>query len=172
MTDSISEFDISTPADLQTAPQGVLPDSEMRQYQTEVSMAPVAQLNTNRSLLKWILLNIITLGLYGLFVMSSSTDALNVVAGRYDGKKTMSYPIMRFVIASLTLGIGYLVWYHNMSDRIGNELQRRGHARSLSASDFWLWSVLGMFIIVGPFVYRYKYLRAMNELCADYNQRG
>ncbi|MBB2954623.1 hypothetical protein FHX77_000003 [Bifidobacterium commune] len=172
MTDSISEFDISTPVDLQTASQGALSNPGMQQYQQEVSAAPVAQLNTNRSLLKWIFLNIITLGFYGLFVMTSSTDALNVIASRYDGKKTVNYPAMYFVIGGLTLGIGWLVWYHNMSDRIGGELQRRGHARNLSASDFWLWKVLGLLIIVGPFVYRYKYLRAMNELCADYNQRG
>lgn len=42
----------------------------------------------------------------------------------------------------------------------------------LSASDYWLWGILGSLIIVGPFIYMYKYLKAINTLCADYNHRG
>ena len=55
----------------------------------EASTAPVGQLKTNRSLLKLILLSIITLGIYGIVVMSSVSTDINVIAGRYDGKKTM-----------------------------------------------------------------------------------
>ena len=42
----------------------------------------------------------------------------------------------------------------------------------LSASDYWLWGILGSLIIVGPFIYMYKYLKAINTLCADFNHRG
>lgn len=34
------------------------------------------------------------------------------------------------------------------------------------------WNILGSLIIVGPFIYTYKLLHAMNDLCADYNARG
>ncbi len=44
-------------------------------YQQQ-TYAPVRQLNTNRGLLKFILLSIITLGIYGLVVMSSVGEDL------------------------------------------------------------------------------------------------
>ena len=55
------------------------------------SAAPVGQLKTNKSLAKYIFLSIITLGIYGLVVMSSVSNDINIAASRYDGKKTMHY---------------------------------------------------------------------------------
>lgn len=57
-----------------------------------------------------------------------------------------------------------------------NPSAERSAARSSAiystAATFWLWNVLGIFIIVGPLVYFYKLLHAMNDLSADYNARG
>ena len=43
---------------------------------------------------------------------------------------------------------------------------------TVTAATYWLWSVLGTLIIVGPLAYTYKILHAMNDLSADYNMRG
>ncbi|MFT8638709.1 DUF4234 domain-containing protein [Bifidobacterium sp.] len=134
--------------------------------------APVGQVNTHRSLLKFILLGIITFGIYDIVVMTESTNTLNKIANRYDGKKTMHYCLLFFLVGGITFGIAWLVWGHNISNRIGDELERRGHARMLSASDYWLWNILGSFIVIGPFIYLYKFFKAMNALSEDYNKRG
>ena len=134
--------------------------------------APVGQLKTNKGLLKYILLSMITFGIYGLVVMSSVSSDINIVASRYDGKRTMHYCLLFFLIAPITLGIASIVWFHKISNRIGNELQRRNIAYSFSASSFWLWNVLGSLIVVGPFVYLYKMFKSMNLLCAHYNVNG
>lgn len=42
--------------------------------------APVGQLKTNRGLLKLILLNFLTLGIYGLVVMSNISSDINLIA--------------------------------------------------------------------------------------------
>ena len=139
-------------------------------YQT--STAPVGQLKTNRGLLKFVLLSLITFGIYGIVVMSSVSTDINVIASRYDGKKTMHYCLLIFIIAGITCGIGLLVWYHNLSTRIGNELKRRGIAYDFSAGTFWGWYVLGSLIIVGPFIYTYKLFKAMNLLSEHYNVNG
>lgn len=133
---------------------------------------PVRQLKTNRSLLKLILLSIITFGIYGLVVMYSVTEDINTIATPYDGKKTMNYLLLVFIFSWLTLGIAPIVWSHRISNRIGNELRRRGIAYNFGAGTFWGWGVLGCLILVGPFVYTHKLLRSMNLLCADYNVRG
>lgn len=137
-----------------------------------VVQAPVAQLKTNKGLLKTILLSIITLGIYPLVVMSAISSEINIVASRYDGKKTMHFCLLIFLVAPITLGIAGIVWYHRISNRIGNELKRRGIGYSFSAGTFWGWNVLGSLIGIGPLVYLYKMFKAVNLLNAHYNVNG
>lgn len=137
-----------------------------------VSTAPVGQLNTKRGLLKYILLSLITFGIYGIVAMSGVSSDINIVAGRYDGKKTMHFCLIFFIFSWLTFGIAPIVWQHKISARMGRELARRGISYSFSAADYWLWNVLGSIIVVGPFIYLHKFFKAMNLLNADYNVKG
>lgn len=136
------------------------------------STAPILQLKTKRGLLKFILLTLITCGIYALVFYSKISTDINLIASRYDGKKTMHYCLLTFIVAPITLGIGGIVWCHRISNRIGNELSRRGIGYSFGASTFWLWNVLGSLIFIGPFVYLHKLCKSMNLLCADYNVNG
>lgn len=138
-----------------------------------VYTAPVAQLNTNRGLLKLILLGIITFGIYPIIVFSTISSDINLIASRYDGRKTMHYCLLFFIVAPITAGIGSVVWTHRICARIGNELARRGIAYSFGAGSFWGWGVLGSFLLgIGPFIFLHKLCKSMNLLCADYNARG
>ena len=138
----------------------------------QASPAPVGQLKTNRGLLKFILLSIVTLGIYSIVVMSSVSNDINVIASRYDGKRTMHYCLLFFLVGVITFGIGYLVWFDKLSARIGNELRRRNIGYSFGAGTYWLWNILGACIVVGPFVYMHKLFRAMNLLSEHYNVNG
>lgn len=134
--------------------------------------APVGQLKTNRGLLKFILLSFITFGIYGIVVMSCVSTDINIIAGRYDGRKTMHYCWVYFLFSWLTLGIVPLVWSHKLSGRIGRELNRRKINYRFGSGSFWGWAVLGSLILVGPLVYLHKLLKAMNLLSLHYNLRG
>lgn len=136
------------------------------------SSAPVGQLKTNRSLIAYILLGIITLGIYPIVMMSSISNDINIMASRYDGRRTMHYCLLFFLVSPITCGIGYLVWQHKICERIGSELQRRNIAYSFNSSTYWLWGFLGTFIIVGPFIFMYKMFNAMNMLAENYNHAG
>ena len=133
---------------------------------------PAYRLKTDRSLLKFILLSIITLGIYSFVAFTNISNSINTVATRYDGKKTMHACLMFFLVGPFTLGIGALVWFHKLSERIGNELMRRRLSYSFGASDFWIFSVLLAIIFVGPFIYIHKLCKAMNLVCEDYNAKG
>ncbi len=133
---------------------------------------PAVQLDTNRGLLKYILLSLITFGIYGIIVMYKATEDLNTIASKYDGKKTMNYLLMSLIVAPITCGIYGIIWIHTFSDRIGTELQRRGIQYSFGANTFWLWGVLGSFIFVGPFIYMHKMFEALNLLSESYNVNG
>ncbi len=137
-----------------------------------VNVAPAKKLNTKRGLLKLILLSIITFGIYPLVAFSGVSSDINIIASRYDGKKTMHYCLLVFIFSWLTLGIAPIVWMHRICNRIGNEAKRRGIAYSFSAADYWLWGVIGSIIVVGPFIFLHKFFKASNLIAADYNEKG
>jgi hypothetical protein len=84
----------------------------------------------------------------------------------------MHYCLLVFLVGPVTLGIATLVWFHRISARMGNELTRRNIDYHFGSADFWLWDILGAFIIVGPFIYIHKLCKAINLLAQDYNQKG
>lgn len=137
-----------------------------------MSASSALQLKTNRGLLKFILLSMITFGIYGLVVMSHISEDINTIASKYDGKKTMHYCLVVFLFSWLTFGIVPIIWMHKISARIGNELNRRGVGYNFGAGTFWGWGVLGSLIVVGPFIFYHKFLKSMNLLAADFNTRG
>ncbi len=134
--------------------------------------APIRQLRTNRGLLKFLLLSLITFGIYGIVVMSHISEEINLVASPHDGKKTMHYCLVYFIFSWLTFGIVPLVWTHRLCSRMGNELKRRSIDYNFGAATFWLWGILGSLIVVGPFVYGHKFFKAQNLINADYNAKG
>lgn len=65
-------------------------NDQIQQEQTQqTSTAPVGQLKANKSLVKYILLSLITFGIYGIVILSSVSNDINIIASRYDGKRTM-----------------------------------------------------------------------------------
>ena len=134
--------------------------------------APAIQLPTGRGLLKMILLGAITFGIYPLVILTKISSEINTVASQHDGKSTMNFCLLVFLVGPLTLQIGTLVWWHRICNRIGAELQRRGVDYSISAKTFWGWSFLGSFIAIGPWVFVYKFLKASNLMNKDYNEKG
>ena len=138
-----------------------------------VSTPPARKLKTNKSLVKLILLSIITFGIYPIVVYTAIGNEINLVATRYDGKSTMHFCLLCFLVGPVTCGIADIVWLHRISNRIGAELARRGVNYNFSANDFWLWGVLGSLLCgIGPFVYMHKLCKAVNLMNEDYNVNG
>ena len=129
-------------------------------------------LRTNRGLAKYIFLSIITLRIYGLVVLCNISSDINTIASRRDGKHTMNFLLIAFIFSWLTLGIAQIVWFHRISNRIGSQLSARNLPYSFNASDFWLWHFLGSLIIIGPFIYFYRFFKAMNIIADDYNKNN
>ena len=133
---------------------------------------PRANLECNRSFIKFLLLTIITCGIYGIITYYKITEDINTICRPYDNKTTTNYLVATLLLGPITCGIYPIIWMHNMCNRIGDNLKHRGLATNFSASTFWLWNVLGSFIFVGPFIFMYKFFEATNQLAADYNTRG
>ena len=103
-------------------------------------MAPVpvpagAALRTKRGLLKFVLLGLITFCIYDIWQMSEVGETLNLIATRRDGKRTMHYCLMFFIVGWLTFGIGWLVWNHRLSARIRHRTGRPAFAGDRDGRD-------------------------------------
>lgn len=120
-------------------------------------------------MIKLILLSLITCGIYGIWFWSTVGDDLNILVP--EGKKTMHFCLVYFIFSWLTFGIVPLVWMHRVSAKTGVALRQRGLNYSFSATDFWLWCVLGSIIVIGPFVYAHKLCTALNYAAADFNSK-
>ena len=132
---------------------------------------PTKKLPTDRNIIKFIVFSICTIGIYALVQLTKISSEVNTVCKPHDKKSTMSF-IIAWLLAFITCGIVPLVWYHKICDRIGMELMRRQLPYSLSSGTFWGWCILGSCIVIGPYVFLHKFLKAMNTLNADYNEKG
>ena len=132
---------------------------------------PAIQLPTKRSLAKMVFLGLLTLGIYPTVIWFRIVTELNIAASRYDGERTMSC-FGAMALTGITLGIYPLIWIHGLCNRIGAELKRRDLAYEFGASTFWLWNVLGAFILVGPFIFTHKLMKSMNLINDDFNING
>ena len=175
-----SDFQTPPPAPLFVEAKDEAPESEPAEEVAPVEVAthyesepcpPQVKLPTDHSLTKWICYGLLTLGIYNLVIGSKISGEINVVAKKYDGRNTSDFFLV-FILTLLLGGIPAIVWNHCISDRINNELKRRGIPYSFGPVDYWLWSFCLGFLIIPTFIYIYKFLHAMNLLNADYNQKG
>ena len=144
---------------------------QFQQSYTPAPARPVGQLNTKRGLAKMFFLGIITLGIYPFFSLCGLSMDINIIANRYDGKKTLHYAVA-MMLAPITLFIVYFIWWHKLCKRIQAEQSRRLHQYTVSPATFWLWSILGSFILVGPFIFCHKLMKSMNAIANHYNIHG
>ena len=124
-------------------------------------------MKTNRSLLVFFLLSIVTLGIYSLFFWHGYARDMNIVCAN-DGKKTRGILAM-IVFSLLTFGIYGLVWMYGVGDRIAFNSHKRGIYNNTTGSNVLLWNILGSFILIGPFVALHKLIDGLNKLSSDYN---
>lgn len=151
--------------------QGTPNYSQVNYGNQNFSGGPVYKCATNRAWWKMLLLGFITFGIYDICIWCKMSSDINIVASRYDGKRTMHYFEMSY-LAPFTLGIYMLVWFHQFSNRLGAELTRRRLDYQISAKTFWLWGILGSLILVGPFIYLHKVCKAVNLINEHYNTYG
>lgn len=128
-------------------------------------------LKENRSLLLFIVLNIITCGLYMLyFVHTASRDANIACAG--DGENTSG--VLKYAILSiLTCGIYSIYWDYALANRLAANGPRYGYTIQENGSTFLLWFILGGWICgLGYFVARNITIKNLNKISRGYNKKN
>lgn len=136
-------------------------------YEEEEYKPP--KLITNRNVWKYMLLNILTLGIYSIIFFIPFSFDIDKIAPKRDHSKTMNY-LAAYILAFFTFSIVIDIWHYQVAARVEEALSQRNIDYEFGTSDFWTWLIMGSFILIGPFVYFHKLCKAMNLLCAHYNE--
>lgn len=126
------------------------------------------RLKTNRSLIMYILLNIVTCGIYGwVFIYGLAQDVNTACAG--DGKTTGG--LLKFILLNfITCNIYSWVWYYGLGNRLAANAPRYGLNFQENGTTILLWMLVGALLCgIGPLVALHIICRNTNAICAAYN---
>ncbi len=126
-------------------------------------------IDQNRSLLKWILLSLVTCGIYDLYFIYKLVQDVNTVCSG-DGKQTPGLASY-FFLSLVTCGIYTYYWYYILGDRIHDNAPRYNLNFSESGSTILLFMLINLITGgVGTILATYFIIKNMNDLAAAYNQ--
>ena len=129
----------------------------------------VTPLKTDRGLLGYIVLSILTCGIYSYyFIYTVARDVNTACAG--DGKSTGG--LVHFILLSiLTCGIYSWWWQYSLGNRLAANAPRYGLSFTENGTTILLWLFFGSFLcFIGPFIAMNIIIKNTNSICMAYNR--
>lgn len=125
-------------------------------------------IDTNRGLGKYILLSILTCGIYSYYFLYKIAQDMNVMCSG-DGKETAG--LIKFILLSVvTCGIYSWVWYYNLGNRLASNAQRYGLQFQENGTTILMWQIFGVILCgIGPFIAMNIMIKNTNALAIAYN---
>jgi len=124
-----------------------------------------------RSFFVYILLSIITCGIYGIVFWYQYVNDLNTICDG-DGKETQNYVVV-FLLTIVTCGIYNYIWLYGMGNRLQESAPRYGLTFSENGTSVLMWYLFGSLLCgIGPFIAMHILIKNMNVLAKRYNQGG
>lgn len=136
---------------------------------TNYSGQVVTPLKTDRGLLGYILLSIITCGIYNYyFIYTVARDVNTACAG--DGKTTGG--LLKYILLSLiTCGIYSWWWEYSLGNRLAENAPRYGMSFTENGTTILMWILFGMLLCgIGPFIAMNIIIKNTNSICMAYNR--
>lgn len=122
-----------------------------------------------RSLLTYILLSLVTCGIYSIIFWYKYADDMNKTCNG-DGKETQNYLIV-ILLSLVTCGIYSYIWFYGIGNRLQENAPRYGLNFSENGTTILLWLIFGSFLCgIGGFYAIYLLIKNMNEVADRYNQ--
>lgn len=123
----------------------------------------------NRDFVLYVILTIITCGIYGLVFLYSMIQDVNTVC---DGDGEHTRGLMGLILLSLvTCGIYSFYWYYCLGNRLAKNAPRYGMSFQENGTTVLLWMVIGSLLCgLGTWVATYIIIKNCNQLCAAYNR--
>lgn len=144
--------------------------AQAAQYQAQAQAAgfPAVRIQTDRSLIAYILLSIVTCGIYSYYFIYTVARDVNTMC-REDGEKTGG--LLAFILLSfVTCGFYGLYWEYKLGNRLAANAPRYGLTFQENGTTVLLWYLVGMLLCgIGPWVAMHLLIKNTNALAAAYN---
>ena len=126
------------------------------------------QIKNDYSILMYILLGLVTLGIYPLWLLHRMANDVNVLC-RDTGRQTPG--IVPLILLSLvTCGAYSVFWWYRIADILARQVKKRNLNSEISGGFVMIAFVLGYFMAsIATWVGIHKVFEAVNELADDYN---
>lgn len=127
-------------------------------------------LNDNRSLLTYILLTIVTCGIYAYYFVYTLARDMNI-ACENDGEETPGL-LMYILLSIITCGFYNLYWDYKIANRLAKNAPRYGLYFSETGTTVLMWYLIGLLVCgLGQFVAMHFIIQNSNALFREYNRR-
>lgn len=127
------------------------------------------ELKTNRGLLKYLIFNFLTLGIYGMYIIHAAAKETDE-ACKEDGKNTKGL-LLYILFSIITLGIYAFIWSYNIVERWAAFIRKRNQTPRLNGGGMYLlWLIVGSMIGIGPLVAQYLFLHTWNDVNEIHNK--
>lgn len=135
------------------------------------NMGGQGPLKVDRNLVTYILLSIVTCGIYSYYFIYKIAADVNV-ACEGDGKSTGG--LVQFILLSfITCGIYAWVWYYGLGNRLWENASRYGLNFTENGTTVLLWLIFGSLICgLGQFFAMYILIKNTNAICDAYNRQN
>ena len=129
------------------------------------------KMRTDRSIWKYILLCIVTCGIYDLVFIHSIARDTNEICKK-DGQHTGG--LCKFILLTiLTCGIYSWVWYYKLGNRLAKNGRRYRCDIEEDGTSVLLWMTIGLLLCgIGYFIGLDILIQNLNELSEGYNRRS
>lgn len=130
---------------------------------------PHEKLKSNRGLLKYILWNFLSFGIYDLYFIHAVSHEANISC-EGEGKKTRGIAFYLF-LSAVTFGIYRWVWGYCVSERMAATLKKANVQSPVSGISWFLWDFFGVLLFgVGLLVAQYQLIHGLNEVNRLYSE--
>jgi len=149
---------------------GQVPNVQFGSYgQIPPGASAMFQLKTDRSLLLYIVLNIVTCGIYSLFFIYTLARDINVAC---DGDGRTTGGLLKYILLTIiTCGIYHWIWYYGVGNRLAANAPRYGMNFQENGTTILLWQLFGTFLCgIGPLMALHIVITNTNMLCGAYNR--
>lgn len=141
--------------------------------QTAYTQAPpvgTAFLPTDRSIAFYIILSVITCGIYGYYFLYTMARDTNVACAG-DGENTPGLAQL-ILLSIVTCGIYAYYWDYKIGNRLFANGPRYGLNLTENGTTVLMWDIIGLFIMgIGHYIAMYVLINNLNQICAEYNKR-
>ena len=125
-------------------------------------------LPTTRGVIKYILLSLITFGIYPLYLLHAMAKETNITCAE-DGKKTKGL-LLFILFSAITFGIYAIVWWYNLANRLDKNLYANGKPSAIDGVGYLLWNIFGSLLFgLGPIIALHKLFKNLNNVNTIYN---